>query len=64
MAVSDDDREWYVPPVDFLAELPPDAFDLLCSKANRTLLGQNTSFEFVLARFRFDGEIEELIEIE
>ena len=38
MSDEHDVRRWFVPPVDFLAELPPDAFDLLCQKANRTSL--------------------------
>jgi len=36
----------------------------LAQRGNRTLLGQNLSSEFVLARFRHDGEIEKLVEIE
>ncbi len=37
----------------------------LAPKANRTLLGQNTSSEFLVARFLApEGEIDELVEIE
>jgi hypothetical protein len=36
----------------------------LTKKANRTLLGQNISDEFVFARFTRDGELEALIEID
>jgi len=38
MTAQNADTGWFVPPVDFLGELPKEAFDLLCSKANRTLL--------------------------
>jgi hypothetical protein len=36
----------------------------LAPKANRTLLGHNLSSEFLLARFRKNGEVQSLIEVE
>lgn len=36
----------------------------MSERGNRTLLGQNTTSEFLLAQFDTEGEIEELVEIE
>jgi hypothetical protein len=36
----------------------------LATKANRTLLGHNLSSEFLVARFRRNGQVESLLEIE
>ena len=36
----------------------------LAARANRTLLGHNLSSEMLVARFKWTGEVEPLVEIE